>query len=371
MKHIKLFEDFINEKKKGLWANVWAKRKRGEKPAKPGDKDYPDEDAWDAAQESEILESEESYSDYPKAASANAKKALEWRDKYGRDEVDAGTAVGWQRANQLAKGEAVSRDVVSRMAQFNRHRKNSSIDSKFKETPWKDRGYVAWLIWGGDEGVDWAMAKMDQIKKEEVKENFTKAKMFEEFVNETVKGAEVWKHIVSITPEKDMIPTGFKKDIVGRTFKNVDNFDIKSLLKTDPDFKEYYKSGEERYDEDEVNPKDISNEIVVVDGTLLDGYSRVSTLLRNGEKTTYAYVAEKMNEDIGQIFSDGMDQTLRTGYKVELMSGDTGVIIDLIGADEAIVLLGNGVTARVNPQCEIKQIIDTTEPTKSNGRFMS
>ena len=29
-------------KKKGLWDNIHAKRKRGEKPAKPGDKDYPE-----------------------------------------------------------------------------------------------------------------------------------------------------------------------------------------------------------------------------------------------------------------------------------------------------------------------------------------
>ena len=29
------------EEKKGLWANIHAKRKRGERPAKPGDKDYP------------------------------------------------------------------------------------------------------------------------------------------------------------------------------------------------------------------------------------------------------------------------------------------------------------------------------------------
>ena len=29
-------------KKKGLWDNIYAKRKRGEKPAKPGDKDYPE-----------------------------------------------------------------------------------------------------------------------------------------------------------------------------------------------------------------------------------------------------------------------------------------------------------------------------------------
>jgi hypothetical protein len=54
MKYVKTFENFsaeINEKKKkGLWDNVWAKRRRGEKPAKPGDEDYPDEKAWKAAQ---------------------------------------------------------------------------------------------------------------------------------------------------------------------------------------------------------------------------------------------------------------------------------------------------------------------------------
>ncbi len=34
---------FVNEeKKKGLWANIHAKRKRGEKPAKPGDDSYPE-----------------------------------------------------------------------------------------------------------------------------------------------------------------------------------------------------------------------------------------------------------------------------------------------------------------------------------------
>jgi len=54
MKHIQTFENFLEEgKKKGLWPNIEAKRKRGEKPAKPGDEDYPDEEAWKAAQESE------------------------------------------------------------------------------------------------------------------------------------------------------------------------------------------------------------------------------------------------------------------------------------------------------------------------------
>ena len=34
-------ETEMQEGKKGLWDNIHAKRKRGEKPAKPGDKDYP------------------------------------------------------------------------------------------------------------------------------------------------------------------------------------------------------------------------------------------------------------------------------------------------------------------------------------------
>jgi ribosomal protein L37AE/L43A len=113
--------------------------------------------------EESLNEAEETYNDYPAAAKANAKKALDWRDEYGRDEVTAGTPVGWQRANQLAKGEKLSRDVISRMAQFNRHRKNSEINPEYKSTPWKDNGYVAWLIWGGDEGVDWAIKKIKEI----------------------------------------------------------------------------------------------------------------------------------------------------------------------------------------------------------------
>lgn len=48
---MKTFTQFIEEgKKRGLWDNIHAKRKRGEPKAKKGDKDYPDtlkvEGAW-------------------------------------------------------------------------------------------------------------------------------------------------------------------------------------------------------------------------------------------------------------------------------------------------------------------------------------
>ena len=110
-----------------------------------------------------VLNEEDSYNDYPAAAGKNAQMAIDWKEKYGRDEVPAGTPVGWARAHQLAKGEKISADTVKRMSAFNRHRKNSKIAPEHKDEPWKDNGYVAWLIWGGDEGVDWAIEKSKEI----------------------------------------------------------------------------------------------------------------------------------------------------------------------------------------------------------------
>ena len=107
-----------------------------------------------------------SYNDYPQSASNNAKRMIEWREKYGRDEVTAGTAVGWQRASSLSKRESLSAETVGRMAAFNRHKKNSTVDPKFKDTPWKDNGYVAWNLWGGTSGVNWAIKKMESIRNE-------------------------------------------------------------------------------------------------------------------------------------------------------------------------------------------------------------
>ena len=113
--------------------------------------------------ESNVINEEDSYNDYPAAAKKNAQMAIDWKEKYGRDEVPAGTPVGWARAHQLAKGEKISAETVKRMSAFNRHRKNSKIAPEHKDTPWKDNGYVAWLIWGGDAGVDWAMEKSKEI----------------------------------------------------------------------------------------------------------------------------------------------------------------------------------------------------------------
>ena len=101
----------------------------------------------------------ESYTDYPKAASENAKTALNYAEKNGWG--TCGTAVGKQRANQLAKGEPISEETISRMAAFERHRQNS--DKELGD----GCGPLMWLAWGGDEGIEWAQRKLKQIRNEE------------------------------------------------------------------------------------------------------------------------------------------------------------------------------------------------------------
>jgi len=103
------------------------------------------------------------FTDYPESASNNAKKALDWIEEHGRDVVKGGTEVGLARARQLANKEPISEDTVKRMAAFNRHKQNSEVAPEYKDEPWKDSGYVAWLMWGGTSGVNWAIEKSKTI----------------------------------------------------------------------------------------------------------------------------------------------------------------------------------------------------------------
>lgn len=107
----------------------------------------------------------QSYDDYPESARNNACKAIKWKEEYG-DEVKGMTQVGWIRANQLCKGEKISEETIARMSGFERHRKNSEVSPEFKDTPWKDKGYVAWLGWGGTTGINWASEKLKSIRNE-------------------------------------------------------------------------------------------------------------------------------------------------------------------------------------------------------------
>jgi len=96
----------------------------------------------------------ESYTDYPKGATSNAKRAIEWKEENGSD---CGTQVGWTRARQLADRKPISRDTIARMASFKRHEQH-------KDVPYSEGcGGLMYDAWGGDSGINWAIRKLDKI----------------------------------------------------------------------------------------------------------------------------------------------------------------------------------------------------------------
>jgi len=111
----------------------------------------------------------------PKSVADAAAKGLEYRQKAspsnkgGLTPAEAskqGIGSGVQRAVNLKNRDNTSPDVIRQMvAFFSRHEKNKSIAPENKDTPWNDKGHVAWLIWGGDPGKAWAEKVRNQMDK--------------------------------------------------------------------------------------------------------------------------------------------------------------------------------------------------------------
>ena len=156
--------------------------------------------------EKDIDLKEETYNDYPEAASNNAKRALKYKEENGSD---CGTPVGWKRANQLANRERLSRDTIGRMASFKRHQ-------QYKDVPYDEGcGGIMWDAWGGDAGIEWAIKKLQQIDKKSMIYNY---KSFEG----NVKDVDSKQGIVSgyfsafgmVDADGDiMMPGAFKRSI--------------------------------------------------------------------------------------------------------------------------------------------------------------
>lgn len=96
----------------------------------------------------------------PQAVQAEARRALKWIE-----EGHAGqgfTDTGRKRASDLARGAAVSRETIGRIANYlGRH----EVDKKGKGWSPGDEGYpspgrVAWAAWGGDPAKSWTAGIM-------------------------------------------------------------------------------------------------------------------------------------------------------------------------------------------------------------------
>jgi hypothetical protein len=119
----------------------------------------------------------------------------------------AGTAVGWTRAGQLARGETLSLSTVKRMySYFSRH----EVDKKGKD--WDNaenpsNGKIMWLAWGGDAGFSWSR-KITQREKN-MKKNLELNEIVEEIkdmLEDVVNPAETVVEITDDTLTKSVDP---------------------------------------------------------------------------------------------------------------------------------------------------------------------
>lgn len=103
------------------------------------------------------------WSDYPEGAKNNAKKALKHREENG---TDCGTPVGWQRANQLSSGEAISDDVLVRTYSF-LSRAKVYDQGRFTDEDGKEIcGSIMYAAWGGDPMLNWAKRTIEKMKED-------------------------------------------------------------------------------------------------------------------------------------------------------------------------------------------------------------
>ena len=106
----------------------------------------------------------------PASAVNNAKRGLKLRKEYGRGGLSPSEAAaqgidsGVTRAKRIASGTVSTHDV-RRMSAFNRHRKNYRPEKKMPDGG-PTAGTIAWLLWGGTSGVNWAKKKSAAMNAE-------------------------------------------------------------------------------------------------------------------------------------------------------------------------------------------------------------
>lgn len=140
----------------------------------------------------------------PESVANAAKKGLDYRDKQGEDKAGMtteeaskeGIGSGVQRASNLKNRDTISPEVIKQMvAFFSRHEKNKSIAPEHKNEPWKDKGYVSWLLWGGDPGKTWAEKVLKQMGAADEKAKKKESSM--------KTAAQVRDHIIRVAHKSD------------------------------------------------------------------------------------------------------------------------------------------------------------------------
>ena len=102
------------------------------------------------------------WSDYPKAATEHAKRALKHREEH---DSDCGTSVGWRTASILANREPVSHDRLPRIYSFLSRAKVYDQGAFMDEDGKEICGSVMYAAWGGDEMRRWAEKTLETMEE--------------------------------------------------------------------------------------------------------------------------------------------------------------------------------------------------------------
>ena len=98
----------------------------------------------------------ETYSDYPTSVRNNAKRGIALNEKVNNK---CATQVGKVRAQQLAKGEPISKETIKRMYSY-----LSRAQEYYDEGDTTSCGYISYLLWGGKSALRWAESKLKELE---------------------------------------------------------------------------------------------------------------------------------------------------------------------------------------------------------------
>ena len=103
----------------------------------------------------------ETYGGYPDSAKAAARRALRHREKNGSK---CGTAVGWERANQISSGEKLSLSTIKRTFSF-LSRAETYNQGKFTDEDGREIcGSVMYAAWGGTSMRSWCSGIINKVE---------------------------------------------------------------------------------------------------------------------------------------------------------------------------------------------------------------
>ncbi len=111
--------------------------------------------SWKAVME--VLETKQTYADYPQQAKDNARKGMELNEAIGNT---CATAVGKTRANQIASGEGLSLDTLKRTYSY-----LSRAEVYYDPNDTKACGTISYLLWGGKAMLSYCEGKLKELNE--------------------------------------------------------------------------------------------------------------------------------------------------------------------------------------------------------------